>query len=250
MYLTANIWICYGAYIAFIALYNFVITVTQWVRDYHMLLLPAARVSHITKQNSHHVLDIVWLDEASQFLTVFTFEMTIFLTLYKCHRVTLIFYMWNRTFRSGRFRLADFALYICATTPFTDYTGQHKISFWDESSHPLLILGRGIRKLVLKLSALFFKILAPAIYARGGHVTPWNSELNTCISLSITYLSHLNNRAQRHFQNNHQVTFFNNHMFLRPVVTVTFDPPSQIIWHPFLGGLDLPKVKAELLASR
>jgi len=78
---------------------------------------------------------------------------------------------------------------------------------------------------------------------------PWDSESHTCISLSITNLSHLNNRAQRHFQNNHQVTF-KNHMFLRPVVTVTFDPPSQIIWRTFLGGLDLPKVKAELLASR
>jgi len=33
-----------------------------------------------------------------------------------------------------------------------NYTGQHKISFWDESSNPLLILGRGIRKSVLKLS--------------------------------------------------------------------------------------------------
>ena len=78
---------------------------------------------------------------------------------------------------------------------------------------------------------------------------PWNSELNTCISLSITNLSYLNNRAQRHFQNNHQVIFFNNHMVLRPVGTVTFDP-SQIIQHPFLGDLDLPEVKAELLASR
>jgi len=39
-------------------------------------------------------------------------------------------------------------------------------------------------------------------------------------------------------------------MVLRPVGTVTFDPPSQIIRHPFLGDLDLPEVKAELLASR
>jgi len=38
------------------------------------------------------------------------------------------------------------------TQYFADNTGQHKISFWDESSYPLLILGRGIRKLVLKLS--------------------------------------------------------------------------------------------------
>jgi len=39
-------------------------------------------------------------------------------------------------------------------------------------------------------------------------------------------------------------------MFLRSVVAVTFDPPLQIIWRPFPVDLDLPKVKAELLASR
>ena len=84
----------------------------------------------------------------------------------------------------------------------------------------------------------------------GGTGDPWNSESNTCISISTTNLSHLKKKPRGYFQYNNQVTFFNNHMFLKPVVTVTFDTPLQIIWRPFPVDLDLPKVKAELLASR
>jgi len=58
--------------------------------------------------------------------------------------VSFVFFLsWKKHLRVFSSQLVFWPLII---------SGQHKIAFWDENSHPLLILGRGIRKLVLKLS--------------------------------------------------------------------------------------------------
>jgi len=71
--------------------------------------------------------------------------------------ITLMFCEWPRNFATNPILLHTSVLWFShiassVADSCIDYTGQHKISFWDESSHPLLILGRGIWKLVLKLS--------------------------------------------------------------------------------------------------